>query len=466
MRNRLKWLFNKEFLDDMLPLAFPIALQNLLMCSFRLVDTLMIGQLGDVSIASVGLAGQVSFLVELITFGLAAGSSVFIAQYHGAGNRDGILRTFGATTLFSLPVGLVITAVTFFFPTGIMQILTNEADMIACGAAYLKYACFSYLGLTLYQPLAVVLRSTENVRLPMFTSIIAAVSNAVLNYGFIFGAFGLPEMGVAGAGLATAISSLLNPVLMLLISFAQKNILAAPFHKYLDLPRAFRKEYWRRVTPALLNEGLWGLSVVLINMIFGRMGTDNYAALTVFRTIENIVFVFFVGICNACNILIGKRVGIGDIEGVKDYSRRFLWMIPLLGVTLGAIIITLRNPIMSLFDISGTARHTAICLLIFYGFEVSLRNVPYVGIVGIFRGGGDTRFGLLADGFNQYCLVLPLAFLCGLVLKLPFLITFFIIYIVDDLVKVTACFIHYRKMKWIRPVHGVPGEETLIEERI
>ena len=459
MARFVSWLFDKNFLRCMLPLALPIALQNLLMCSFRIVDTLMIGQLGDVAIAAVGLAGQVSFLVELIAFGFAAGASVFIAQYHGAGNRDGILRSFGATFLYCMPVGLLVTAATFCFPGKVMAVLTNEPEMIEAGAAYLHYACFSCLGLCLYQPMAVLLRSTENVRIPMFTSIVAALANAVLNYGLIFGRFGLPEMGVAGAGLATAVSSLINPLLMLIISLAQQNVLAAPIKKFVDISPDFRRAYWRRVLPALLNEGIWGLSVIFMNMVFGRMGTDNYAALTVYRTIENIVFVFFIGICSACNILIGKRIGEGNIPEVKDYAKRFICYIPLLGITLGAGIILLRHPLVGLFDISAAARVTTLAMLMFYGMEVTFRNVPYLTIVGVFRGGGDTRFGLMADLFCQYLLSLPVAYVCGLVLGLPFLTTFIILYLVEDGVKSVACFIHYRRMKWIRPVEGVPGIE-------
>ena len=461
MKRKLKWLFDRNFLKDMLPLAFPIALQNLLMCSFRLVDTLMIGRLGDTAIASVGLAGQISFFVETITFGLATGASVFISQYHGANNRDGILRAFGATVLFSLPIGLAVAALAFLAPERVMAVLTDDPALIETGAQYVRYACFSYLGITIYNPLAVVLRSTENVRVPMVTSITAAVTNAVLNYCLIFGKLGLPEMGVAGAGLATAVSALLNPLLMLIISFAEKNVLCAPIKKFFDLPRAFLKEYWYRVLPALGNEGAWGVSVLIINMIFGRMGADNYAALTVFRTVENIVFVFFIGICNACSILVGKRVGMGDVSGAKDYSKRFFLLVPIIGVVLGAAIISLRMPVLSLFDISGQARHTAAMLMIFYGFEVSLRNVPYIGIVGVFRGGGDTKFGLFADAFCEYVVAIPISFVLGILLKAPFLTTYIAMILVDDAFKVTFVLVHYIRMKWIKPVRGVPGETAL-----
>ena len=447
--------FSASFFHDMLPLAIPIALQNLLMCSFRLVDTLMIGQLGDTSIAAVGLAGQLSFLIELIVFGFASGASVFIAQYHGAGNRDGILRSFGATALFSVPVGLIASAAGFFFPDAVLRLFTNDPALVAEGARYMRFACFSYLGLTLYQPMAVTLRSTEQVRIPMITSIVAAACNAVLNYVFIFGLFGLPAMGVAGAGLATAVSGLINPLLILCISIRRRNILIAPLGKLLALG-GFLPTYFARVLPVLANEGLWSLSVLGINMVYGRMGADNYAAFTVFRTVENLVFVFFVGICNACNILVGKRIGAGEFDEAKRYAGRFMALIPLMSLVLGLGLILARGAVLSLFDISDTARATAMGLMLLYSIALSLIHVPYLGVVGIFRAGGDTRFGLYMDVAVQYLLLLPAAFVCGLVWKLPFLWTSGIGVFLEGAVKCVVVITHFLRMKWIRPVTAIP----------
>ncbi len=439
----------------MLPLALPIALQNLLMTSFRLVDTLMIGRLGDVSIAAVGLAGSASFLVELIMFGLASGGAVFMAQYHGANNRDGILRTYGTLLLFALPLSLAFTAFIFICPRFFMRILTNEEALVSEGARYLRTACFSYLGLAVNQAMSITLRSTENVRVPMIATAFSAALNAVLNYIFIFGMPGLPAMGVAGAGLATSISAIAAPVIVGLISLKKKNILFAPLKKIFDI-KGFLGLFWSRALPVLLNEMFWSLSVVGINMVFGRMGTDNYAALTIFRTIENFGFVFFMGICNACNILVGKSIGAGDFELGKSYARRFIKLIPVLGIPIGILLVLLRWPILSLFDISDTARITASVLLIIYAVDINVRNIPYITVVGIFRAGGDTRIGLVADMLVMYVVSLPAAILCGLVWKLPFITTYLVMVIAEDVVKCAITLPHFFRMKWIKPVTAPP----------
>ncbi len=452
MERKRNFMFGREFWRTVLPLALPIALQNLLMTSFRLVDTLMIGRLGDVSIAAVGLAGFMSFFVELIAFGMASGSAVFIAQYHGAKNRAGILRSFGAMLTFIVPVGALMTLLTCLFPDWVMRVFTDDAALVSEGAKYLQYACFSYVSLTINLAVSTILRCTEDVRLPMITSGICAVTNAVLNYAFIFGVLGLPGMGVAGAGLATSISALLNPVLMLVISKRKRNILTSPLKQIFSLGGGFLGLYWRRVLPVLLNETLWSLSIIGVNMVFGRMGTDNYAALTVERTIENLVFVFFVGICNACNILVGKSIGAGQIEEGKQYAKRFFLLVPILGISLGALIILLRGPMISLFDISDTAAHTARVLLLFYAVDVTIRNIPYLGVVGIFRAGGDTRIGLYCDAGVQYLAVLPAVILCGLVWKLPFITTYLIMLVVDDVCKLSIILPYFFSMKWIKPI--------------
>ena len=467
LKKRIQDLFDRGFWAAALPLALPIALQNLLMTSFRLVDTLMVGRLGDVSIAAVGLAGWASFLVELLAFGMSSGAAVFIAQYHGANNKEGILKTYGTMMLFMVPMGLLFTVGVAMYPEFVMKLFTEDTALIQEGARYLRFACVSYVSLTVNLAFSTLLRCTEQVKIPMWTSGFSAVLNAVLNYIFIFGVFGLPAMGVAGAGLATAISSLMNPVLMLVISAIKRTVLIAPLKQIFAI-KGFFKDFWGRALPVLLNELFWSLSIVGINMVFGRMGTDNYAALTIERTIEGLVFVFFVGICNACNILVGKSIGAGDIEKGKSYARRFLAFTPLLGIVTGLVIVLLRNPLIGLFDLSSAATQTAKTLLIIFSIDACVRYLPYIEVVGIFRAGGDTRFGLLSDIVSQYAFILPTVVVAGLVFRLPFLTTYILMLVVDDVSKLLITIPHFRSMRWIKPIpqqaaQSMDREEILLQ---
>ena len=452
-------LFDKSFWRILLPLALPIALQNLLMTSFRLVDTLMIGRLGDVSIAAVGLAGQASFLVELVAFGMASGSAVFIAQYHGAGDLDGIRRTFGATILFGFPFGLIATLVCLLFPEEIMVLFTDDPALIAEGARYLEYACWSYLALAVYQSMCTTLRSTERVRLPMISSGICAVANAVLNYLFIFGCPGLEPMGVAGAGLATAITSLMNPLIIYVVSLVQRNILIAPARQLFAL-RGFLGTYWKRVLPVLCNEMFWSLSIVALNMVFGRMGSDNYAALTVVRTIENIVFVFFVGICSACNILVGKAIGEGTS---KDRVYSLGWCLLLVSLLLGgalAVCLALALPLVfipylyPLFSLSELATEAAVTLCVVYLVLLPLKSFDITNMTGVLRAGGDVRAATLIDLGPLWLVAVPLAAVTALVLNAPLPLICLGIYS-ENIVKTPLGIWRLRSRKWINDVTDV-----------
>lgn len=454
---KLRMFEDKNFWKSMLRLALPIAFQNLLTTSLSLVDTLMIGQLGDVSIAAVGIASQVAFFVNIAMFGIASGGAVFIAQYWGRGDRDGISRAYGMMLICNIPIALILSTVVFLFPNSVIGLFSNDQVAIAEGARYIKIACFSYLGVALSQTFSIVLRSTEEVKLPVVSGAVAVVINVILNYVLIFGKFGFPAMGVEGAALATTISGLFSPILMLVISIFKKNVLVPPIRKMFSISKEFVAEFFQRASPVLINETLWALGVMGYNAVFGRMGTGNYSALTIFRTVENISFVFFIGICNACNVMIAKRVGAGDIEEAKQYSKRFLLLVPALAVVVGAMVILLREPILGIFNIASEVHSTASILLLIYGLEMGLRNIPYVSVVGIFRAGGDTKTGMKYDLLSLWLLALPITAVCGLVLDMPFIWVYVIMLLCEDLLKNVLCIRRYLSMKWIQPVKNEGG---------
>ncbi|MDY4398316.1 MAG: MATE family efflux transporter, partial [Eubacteriales bacterium] len=224
----------KKYFGDMgfwrvaLKLAFPVAMQNLLTSSFILVDTIMVGQLGDLSLSAVGMAGQFGWFLNMITFGMCSGAAVFISQYWGAKDTAGIRRTYGIAVVSVCLISALFFVIGLLFPEGVVRIFNREPDVVEAGAAYLRIACWSYLATGINMVFCIVLRSTENVKLPMYVSLVTTVLNAFMDYGLIFGAFGLPEMGIQGAALATVISAWAGPVLILAVSAIQHNMLISP----------------------------------------------------------------------------------------------------------------------------------------------------------------------------------------------------------------------------------------------
>ena len=471
----MNW-FRKYFCDAgfwrvALRLAIPIALQNLLISSFSLIDTLMVGQLGDVALSAVGMAGQWSWMLNIALFGVISGTSLYISQYWGVRDIDGIHRTYGIALTSAVLIATAFALSGLLIPGGIVSIFNRDPAIIDAGSAYLSIAALSYPAVAISNILSTVLRSTERVRLPLAVSGVTAVGNAVLNYTLIFGKFGLPAMGVRGAALATVISSWMGPLLLLLFSSFQKNILITSPARLFRFKRAQVGAFYRRAAPIILNESLWGLGTVIFNVIFSNLGYEYYAAVTIHKTFENIAFVLFVGFCNACCIMVGKSVGAGKVERAIMDSRRFAMIVPFVSLLAGAVIILLRAQLVSVFNMGGNiselTQRTAQTILLIYGLELPMRNIPYIMIVGIFRSGGDTTTGMRLDLFSQWMLSIPATFLAAFVLKLPFVVVYAIMYLFEDYVKSFLCLRHFLSDRWIHPVteEGKQGYEKYLNGR-
>jgi putative MATE family efflux protein len=467
----------KKYFGDMgfwriaLKLAFPVAMQNLLTSSFILVDTIMVGQLGDLSLSAVGMAGQFGWFLNMITFGMCSGAAVFISQYWGAKDTAGIRRTYGIAVVSVCLISALFFVIGLLFPEGVVRIFNREPDVVEAGAAYLRIACWSYLATGVNMVFCIVLRSTENVKLPMYVSLVTTVLNAFMDYGLIFGAFGMPEMGIRGAALATVISAWAGPVLILAVSAIQRNMLISPIKELFGFNKRSIAEYYAKATPVIINETLWGFGTLLFSVIFANLGYQYYAAVTIFRTFENIAFVFFIGLCNASSIMVGKNVGAGHIKRAVEDSRRFVLFVSLCSVLTGVLIIIFRFQLASVFNLSGsitpeTLKLTASLLLV-YGIELPVRNLPYILIVGTFRPGGDTRIGMKLDLLSLWLCSVPLTTLAAFVFKLPFIAVFAIMYAAEDYLKAILCVKYYFTYNWLRPVtdQGIKGLEEFYESR-
>lgn len=457
---------DKSFWQSMLKIALPIAMQNLLVASFALVDTIMVGQLGDVQLSAVGMAGQWSRVMNMMIFGIGSGAVVFISQYWGAKNKDGIYRVMGIALTLSLIISCSVMAIGAAFPRWVITLFNKNSDVVSSGAAYLKIAVFSYPAIAINLILSNVLRSTENVKLPLFASGFTAILNAVFNYGLIFGKLGMPAMGVKGAAIATCISAWAGPVLTVAISLMQRNILIAPINKIFKFGIGNLKEFFKTALPVMLNETAWGIGQMLFNIIFANLGYENYAAMTVFRTFEEVSFVFYIGLCNASCVLVGKAIGGGQIkQGVLE-AKRFAILVPATAVLEGVLMIAFRTQLVQLFNLTNNLSAYTVwvaqTLIVVSALEMPIRNIPYIQIVGIFRPGGDTKTAAFYDLVTVFLLSLPATYIAAFVLKLPFAVVFAVMLIFEDWIKTALCIRHFRSNKWIMPVTD-EGKAALAE---
>ena len=462
-------LGTKSFWKKALVLALPIAFQNMLTSSFTLVDTLLVGQLGDIALSSVGMAGQWSWLLNMVVFGICSGAAVLVAQYFGVQDKKSIHKICGMSVAFGIAISTIFMLTGFFAPEFVLKIFNRTPQVVASGSAYLKIACFSYPGVVTGAILGAVLRSTKEVKIPLYSALFTTIANGILDYALIFGKFGLPQMGIEGAALATCISAWLGPIIIILVSLVRKNILSAPLNCIFAFDKTLMRKFIITSIPVICNESLWGLGTVLYNVIFANLGHENFAAVTILKTVENLAYVFFIGLCNACCVMVGTSVGAGKIKRAVTYSKRFGVIIPLMGVLVGAVIIALRSPIVWLFNMGGELTDTTVSItkiiLLLYAIELPIRNIPYVFIVGIFRSGGDTVRGAQIDIFSLWFIALPLTAILAFIVKVPFAVVFAAMYIGEDYIKMIMCIRHFVSKKWIQPVteDGKKGLKEYLE---
>ena len=373
------YLGDKPFWKVTVKLAVPVALQNVLTSSFQLVDTMMVSRLGDVTLSAVGMASQWGWLSSLLCFGLCSGMSVFISQYWGVKNYKGIRRVTGQGLIVAMLLTLGFLSVALAAPEWVLGLFNKDPSVVEAGCNYLRIVCFSYPAVALSLLMSNVLRGTGRVNLPLYVSIFTTIANAFADYGLIFGAFGLPALGVQGAAIATCISSWLGPILLLIFSAIEKNLLVGPVKELLAFNLKQVGEFLTRAMPVMLNEGLWALGMLMLNRIYSNMGYEYYAGMTIFKTFSELAFAFFVGLGNACVIMVGKSIGQGKIErGVTD-ARRFSVLVPMMGLLIGVMMVLLRHPLVALFatgdNLSATTISTAYAVTIFCSLEYCFRNI-------------------------------------------------------------------------------------------
>lgn len=447
----------KRYWEMVMHIAIPIAIQNLLTSSFVLVDTLMVGQLGDVSLASVGMAGQWSWLMNLFLFGFSSAASVFFAQYYGDQNIQGIKKTYGMVMMF-VSIGVVVfTVLGFLMPRTIISIFNRDASVLDIGMRYLRIAVFSYPAIAFNQIVSVLLRSTGRAKVPMYVSVLTTVLNAFLDYGLIFGRFGMPELGIEGAALATVISAWIGPLTMLTILAYQKDgIVCAPVKEILCFTKKDIRLFFSRALPVVLNEVLWGLGTFTLNVIYSNLGYEYYAAMTILKTFDNIIFAFFIGLNNSCCIMVGQEIGGGKIRmGLKD-AKRFILLIPLLTAVASALVIIFRGALIGIFNTAGTITEltlaTAYTIMAIYALEFPVRNFIFVIITGVFRSGGDTKTGMRYDLVCLWGFGVTATFVAAYILKLPFALVYAVSLVFDDFPKALLCLRHFFTKRWIMPV--------------
>ena len=439
---------DSQYYQRLVRIALPITLQNFIMSTLNMVANVMIGQLGETAVAAVGLAGQIFFLLNLALFGLASGAAIFTAQFWGNRDIPNIRRVVGISLVFSMAVGLFFWAIAIFLPETALSIYSKDEAVVALGSQYLRIIGWAYLFFAVSIVYALALRSTGEVKVPLMVSISALGVNILLSYGLIFGHFGLPKMGIQGAAVAALIARLLECAILLGVTYKRRLPPAVMIKDMVGIPLSFVTKVLRRVIPVTLNEVLWSLGITVYYIIYARIGTEAIAAMNIASTVDMMAMVLFIGIANACAILVGNLIGAGEEREAHRYAGRTIGLGIIGGVVMGVLIIAFSGPILSLYNVSAQVitNAEAILRVIALFFWVRISNL--IIFIGVLRSGGDTRFAFILDAGTIWVIGVPLALIGGFVLHLPVQYVYMMA-MVDEVTKAGFGVYRYFSRKWI-----------------
>jgi putative MATE family efflux protein len=294
------------------------------------------------------LANQVFFILILFLFGTTSGMAIFTAQYWGKKGVEPIHLVLGMSILVSAGAALLVSVAALLIPETILRFYTTDTEVIALGSGYLRIVGLTYVLTAIASAYIAVLRSMEIVTPTVIVSVLALALKTGLGYTLIFGHFGLPALGVNGAAIGTAIGWVFEVLLLMTLVYALKTPLAVNPLTFFHFKRGFFFRVIKTVAPATANEVAWALGITTYNAVYACIGTDAIAAINVNATIEDMAFVIFFGLGNACSVLVGNRIGAGKSDAAYQYGKRFLTMSIISAVLIGLAIIPLHNPLAGL----------------------------------------------------------------------------------------------------------------------
>jgi putative MATE family efflux protein len=444
---------NKQFYKTMIHIGLPIAISHLMTSSLNLVDTFMIGGVGEDAIAAVGVANRLFFLFSLSMYGIYSGCGIFTAQYWGKKDLVNIHRVMGIMLFFGSIVGVLFTLGGLLIPEVLMRIFTRETVVVALGAQYLRIVAFSYMMTTVSFMYSFTSRSVHKTFLPMLISGFSIALNTLLNYFLIYGTFGFPRLGVQGAAIATLAARTFELIVLIVVIYSFKeHPLKASFKTMFSFDGELVRRVILRGYPVFINEATWALGNTVYFMAYGLLGTSALAVVQIAYTVSDLFQSLFMGIGSACGVMVGNDIGKGDIDKAFADAKRFLKLTVVLSLTIVVGIIATRHMVAGLYK-SLTPQTTALLLktLIVTAVYQLPKMFTFTMIVGILRSGGDTHYCMVLDLMTVWLVGVPLGFISVLVFKLPvYWVVAFVFF--EEWVKVFVTYPRFISRKWINKV--------------
>ncbi|MBR6360147.1 MAG: MATE family efflux transporter [Lachnospiraceae bacterium] len=453
---------NGKFLKALLMIAVPVAFQNLLTTTGSMVDTIMLGKLGENTVGAVGLCAQFSSLMLSCYWGFLGGGMMFISQYWGEGNKDGIRHSYGILFMFMMSVAFIFAGLGILAPEKVMDLYTNNAVIKEIAVPYLRLAGFAYPIQVLCMCMGVLMRCTEHVTIPLIGGIASVITNCVVNYILIFGHFGFPVMGVRGAAAGTIVAAVVNLIIIVICAKVSHIPFLFDISEHFKWSAALLKEFLKRSFPILCNEIAIGVGNMLINVVLGRQTSQIIAAVAVFRVIEGMVIAFFSGFSSAASVLVGKEAGAGNHEDAYRRAIRIVYLTSFMVFVLFMILIGVHGPMFRAMSLDGASFGYATEMLIIFSVLGTVRMGNWCHN-DTFRSAGDSAYGSILEITFMFCMVIPAVYIANFALKLEFRWVFALCYC-DEVIRYVMMQVHLYGGKWIRPV-SESGLKTIGEFR-
>lgn len=441
----------KGFYRSVFALVFPMAIQNLINVGVTATDVFMLGRVGEKVLSGSSLAGQIQFIMMLVFFGITAGATVLTAQYWGKRDTATIEKILGMGLSGGIVIAAAFTVLALLIPERLVGIFTSDAEVIFEGAKYLRIVGLSYVFMAVTQVYLNIMRSIERVVVATVVYFVSLLVNIVINAVLIFGLFGAPRLEIAGAAIGTLCARITETVMVLLYARYKNKIVKIRVRNMVRIDRLLLSDYIRYAMPVIINELMWGLGTSANTAIIGHLGSEAVAANSVAQVARQLAQVVVFGISNATAIWLGKTLGERKPEHARAYARKFAVLSLILGILGGAFILLLGPVVSSVLTLSAVSRR-------YLGFMFFVMSYFVVGqafnttmVCGVFRSGGDTKFGLVMDVATMW----GCSILLGAVAAFYYHASVPVVYVIlmsDEIIKMPICWWRYRKYKWLRDV--------------
>lgn len=443
-----------DFYRRAVAITAPIALQNFMDAAVGSADIIMLSFVGQAALAASSLAGQVMFVLQMLLYGVASGASVLAAQYWGKGDRRTVQRVMGLSLRISVLIGLLFTAVAALWPGFLMRIFTADQALITEGVCYLQAVSAAYILGSFATVYLSVMRAVERVKMSAVVHCSAVIMNVVLNACFIFGIGPFPKLGITGVALATSITRGAE-VLVCLLDSRFNSVIRIHLRNFFERSGELLRDFFHFAVPAAANDIIWGLAFSVYSVILGHLSSDIVAANSVASVVRNLGTVVCFGTSSAAAIVLGKTMGDNRLEEARVYARRFVWLSIWTALAGGVVILCCRPLVLRFMHyyvtVTDVVRSELGVMLYINAYYILGSSVNTMLVCGIFRAGGDVRFGLICDIFAMWGYAVPVGLLCAFVFRIPEMWVYFVLCL-DEFVKMPIFVRHYKKRKWLRNI--------------